>query len=395
MKTRTLYGKRVVPHHLLTYAEQIYDILLGEIQAGRWRVGERLPGLISLAREVGLGTKTVQLAYDRLKQEGYLRALGYRGTYLKSVHPLSPVVQGRLGVLLAPDQAAQPLILWYEHVILQVAARKGLAPEIRNLPDGMNPQEARRPGALFSESVFGILSLHAFLSPLRDSADHDVLPLVFLCPPYERCAPKVCADVREAYYDLTCRVIGQGHRHIVFSEDGVEPDPRQTDLHREGYLEAMREHGLPVDEKMMGASRLVRNSNLEEVSQHLRALRAPAKRVRPTAVVAGSLGRSMALVRVAPLCGVSIPGDLSVVSIGSAHLDETESIELTGMHPDFHMMVERCFVLLEEQRQPAGCNTTAWYVRMRFVPGGTLGPPATASGSSANRSPGSTGAVFT
>ncbi len=376
-----LFGKKIVPHHLLNFSEQIYDILVAEIELGRWSVNDRLPGVMSLARELGFGTKTVQSAYDKLKQDGYVNTLGYRGTYLKTRHPQAPVAAGKIGVLISRDQEAQPLILWYEHVILLWARRKNLLTEVKILPEGLDPVSIHRKGALFEEDFVGIISLTPFRMPVRYGEMDDAVPLVFLCPPFERCSPKVCADIRDAYYDLTCRLIRYGHTRIVFSEDSVEPEARQTAMHREGYLEAMKEHGLNVDMELLKTSRSVRNSDLSSVANHLRAIVAPKVRQRPTAVVAGSLGRGMVLARVAPHEGVQVPEDLSIVTIGSDHLDARSGRQITGMLPDFDQMAEMCLTLLEQQKKTGKSDFTAIHVRMHFLPGDTIrrlpdNPPA-------------------
>ena len=367
---RVLFGKKIVPHHMLNYAEQVYDILVGEIELGRWKVNERLPGVINLAKELNFGTKTIQTAYDRLKSEGYVRTLGYRGTFLKSTHPRSKKkTSEKIGVLVSPEQTGDPLILWYEHVILLGARRQGLVTEVKVLPPDAEVPSANRRDSVFGADCAGIISLTPF-RPARRYGEHPGdLPLVFLVPPYEPCAPKVSADVREAYYELTCRVIRAGHRNIVFSEDSIEPDPRQTDMHREGFLTAMNEHGLAVDETLIQDARRVVNSDLATVSAHLRRLAAGGARSRPTAVVAGSLGRAMALVRVGPLEKVDIPEDLSVVSIGT---DDTSGCKITGMLPDFDHMVDTCLGMLERQRKHGRSDYTGVDIRMHFVPGQTL-----------------------
>lgn len=367
---RVLFGKKIVPHHMLNYAEQVYDILVGEIELGRWKVNERLPGVINLAKELNFGTKTIQTAYDRLKSEGYVRTLGYRGTFLKSTHPRSKKkTSEKIGVLVSPEQTGDPLILWYEHVILLGARRQGLVTEVKVLPSGTATPTSNRRDALFGAECAGIISLTPFRPARRYGEQVDDLPLVFLVPPYESCAPKVSADVREAYYELTSRVIRAGHRRIVFSEDSIEPDPRQTEMHREGFLAAMAEHGLPVDDKLMQDARAVVNSDLATVSAHLRHMAGRGAKNRPTAVVAGSLGRAMALVRVSPLEKVDIPGDLSVVSIGT---DETSGRKITGMLPDFDHMVDTCLSMLERQRKHGRSDYTGVDIRMHFVPGQTL-----------------------
>jgi DNA-binding LacI/PurR family transcriptional regulator len=372
-KNRVLFGKKIVPHHMLNYAEQIYDILVAEIELGRWGVNERLPGVIHLARELEFGTKTIQTAYDRLKQDGYIHTLGYRGTYLTSQHPLQTAASGgKIGVLVSEEQTGQPLILWYEHVILQFARRRNLVTEVRTLPNDIAASEVNRRGVVFGEDVIGIISLTPFRMPVRFGDAGKTLPVAFLCPPYEPCVPKVCADVREAYYDLTARLIRSGHRNIIFSEDSIEPDPRQTIMHREGYLEAMCDHGLPVDQGLLNASRRVDNARLPTVTEHLKAIMKKNRAGRPTAVVAGSLGRSTVLSRIAPLHHIAIPADLSIVSIGSAHINGDSGPQLTGMLPDFDLMVEHCLSMLQQQRTSGKCDHTAIQVRMHFVPGDTM-----------------------
>jgi DNA-binding LacI/PurR family transcriptional regulator len=370
-KPRILYGKKIVPHHMLNYAEQIYDILVGEIEQGRWDINERLPGVISLARDLGFGTKTVQTAYNRLKEDGYVTTRGYRGTYLKSRHP-NEGAMGKIGVLVSEEQTGQALILWYEHVILEHARRSNLVTQVKVMPSGMDPAEVARKSAVFSDDVAGIISLTAFRTALRYADTPDALPLVFLCPPFEQAAPRVSADVQEAYYDLTSRLIRCGHTRIVFSEDSIEPDPRQTRMHREGYMQAMQDHGLDVDHDVIKASRKVNNDEPDTVIRHIREIAELDEAKRPTAVVAGSLGRSMVLTRLAPRKGISIPQDLSIVSIGSAHIDGDKDRRITGMLPDFDRMIALCMELLEQQREDGKSNIAHIHVRMHYLPGDTL-----------------------
>jgi len=357
---------------MLNFAEQLYDILVGEIELGRWKINERLPGVIQLAKELGFGTKTIQTAYDRLKQEGYVNTLGYRGTYLKSQHPQANDVAGKIGVLVSEDQTGQPLILWYEHVILLQARRKNLLIEVKVLPASMDIRKADERGLLFGDDVSGIISLTPFILPIRYGDANNTLPIVFLCPPFERCVPKVCADVREAYYDLTSRVIRNGYKRVLFSEDRVESDPRQTQMHLQGYMEAMKEHRLPVDTALLKASAGVNNDDLQTVVDHLKAIMKLDRSEGDTAIVGGSLGRSMALTRVAPLLKIEIPQDLSIVSIGSALIKGETGRQITGMLPDFDRMVEMCFTLLEQQKLTGKSEFTKIHFRMHFLPGDTL-----------------------
>ena len=371
-KARTLFGKNLVPHHLLNFSEQLYDILVGEIELGRWQINERLPGVIQLAKDLDFGTKTIQTAYDRLKREGYVKALGYRGTFLKSRHPQASSASGKVGVLISPEQTDDPLTLWYQHVILQTAKKRNLVPETKVLPVHLAASEINRRGQLFGEDVLGIISLTPWRMPIRFGDTEGSIPVVFLLPPFETGAPKVCADIQEAYYELTTRVIRYGHRRVLFSEDSIEPDPRQTEIHRQGYVQAMRENGLEVDEPLIRSSQAVNNSHLPSVTAHLQDIFKTTKHLGPTAVVAGSLGRAMAMVRAAQTAGIRVPEDIGIVSIGSAPIEGDPTNQTTGMLPDFDAMAEMCMQLLEQQKEKARADFTEVRFRMHFIRGSTL-----------------------
>ena len=371
-KIRTLFGKKLLPHHMLNFSEQLYDILVREIELGRWQLNERLPGVIQLARELDFGTKTIQTAYDRLKREGYVRALGYRGTFLKSRHPQASAAAGKLGVLISPEDTDDPLTLWYQHVILQTAKKRNLIPETKVLPVHLAAADINRRGRLFGDDVLGILSLTPWQMAVRFGEAEGALPVAFLLPPFAAGRPKVCADIEEAYHELTTRVIRYGHRCVIFSEDSVEPDPRQSEMHRRGYLQAMRENDMETEESLLCASQSVNNNHLSSVTGHLREILWKGKSAGPIAVVAGSLGRAMALSRAALAEGVRIPEELGIVSIGSAPVEGDPHRQITGMLPDFDAMTEMCMEMIQQQRDRGRSDFTEVKFRMHFIRGHTL-----------------------
>lgn len=367
-----LLGHKIVEHHQMTFEQQIRDVFVEEIHAGRWKIGERLPGILALAKEAGFGTKTMHNAFEKLKEEGYIESRGNRGTYLKSFSPTKKS-QGSIGVLLTEEQRDMQLILWYQHIILEAADKRDYITQFKVLPEGLDPRKALLPGVLFNEEVKGIISLTPFDALLPFSDEQSRIPYVFLCPPYETCTPKVTADVEYAYYELTHRMIDAGHNRLTFSYESVEMDRRQAELHLAGFRRAMSERGLPVDESLLERSMDLRNKeDLVGVTDYLKHLVGISEENRPTAIVCGSLGRTTVLTSVAPLCGVSIPEQLSVASIGSAPIPGKEHKLMTGMLPDFDRMMDACFNVLSEYGQPGGVSKTSVYMVLNFVPGQTL-----------------------
>lgn len=59
---------------------QLYDRVLAAIAAGTLSPGDRLPSARALAKELGVARGTIELAYSLLTSEGYLLALGQKGT---------------------------------------------------------------------------------------------------------------------------------------------------------------------------------------------------------------------------------------------------------------------------------------------------------------------------
>ncbi|MFJ4112362.1 PLP-dependent aminotransferase family protein [Pseudomonas sp. NPDC089758] len=59
---------------------QLYDRVLAAVAAGTLSPGDRLPSARAMAKDLGVARGTVELAYSLLASEGYLLALGQKGT---------------------------------------------------------------------------------------------------------------------------------------------------------------------------------------------------------------------------------------------------------------------------------------------------------------------------
>ena len=64
---------------------QMYQFIKGEIVLGRLRSGERLPSIRRAAEESGLSVTTVNLAYEQLETEGYVRSRPQSGFYVSEL----------------------------------------------------------------------------------------------------------------------------------------------------------------------------------------------------------------------------------------------------------------------------------------------------------------------
>ena len=64
--------------------EQLYRHIIGEIEAGRLKSGEKLPSKRALCAHLSISQSTVETAYGMLTAEGYLRAQAKSGYYVSA-----------------------------------------------------------------------------------------------------------------------------------------------------------------------------------------------------------------------------------------------------------------------------------------------------------------------
>jgi len=64
---------------------QIAELLARQLQAGFWRVGERLPTEAELSRQLGVAVGTLRKALALLEEQGALERIQGSGTYVKQV----------------------------------------------------------------------------------------------------------------------------------------------------------------------------------------------------------------------------------------------------------------------------------------------------------------------
>jgi LacI family transcriptional regulator len=132
------------------------------------------------------------------------------------------------------------------------------------------------------------------------------IPFVPVTPLYEAAnVPSVRMDERLAAYQLTQHLIAYGHRRIGFLRG--RPNHAGAQLRLEGFEQAMREAGLPIDPALVevGEFRYFFTIPLAQ-----RMLLRPD---RPTAVFASNDEMAAAVIKVAHELEMKLPEELSVV----------------------------------------------------------------------------------
>lgn len=111
-------------------------------------------------------------------------------------------------------------------------------------------------------------------------------------------------DDTKASEEITNLLIGLGHERIAFING--PRDQAASGLRYQGYLRAMKSHGLAVDPELVCAGDFVFASGVEAANKLL------SRRVRPTAVFAGNDDMALGVLAAAQRLGLAVPGDLSI-----------------------------------------------------------------------------------
>jgi len=143
---------------------------------------------------------------------------------------------------------------------------------------------------------------------------------------------------------MTRHLIDLGHRRIAF----VRGHPNQTAsrLRYEGYVQALRDSDLPLDERLVAQGYFTYHSGLDAADQLL------SLRQRPTAIFASNDDMAAAAIAVAHRQGLDVPRDLTIVGFDDTALATTVWPPLTTIRqPVSEMSREAVSILLDAVRR--------------------------------------------
>ncbi len=371
-----LFGHPIKPTFRLTLAEQVYDALCREVHAGRWQIGDRLPGTSALANMSGLSHNVIQRALEALRDDGYVRMENRRGTFLKATLPKGTPPRGVIGIAMTPGEEVGSsqydyIYLSRIHAIIKEATERAYTTEVVSLEeDGEWAGIDSRDGP-FGDRVAGIFCLHAFPRMLPPTLESGRIPMVFLEPPPGICRPSVYHDGFLAVYQAARAALQAGHSRVLLYCG--RPHPHYgINVSIEGYKRAMQEAGVQYSEEAIQTS-------LQHKEGDLAGIRAFIEKYNDaTAIVSVTSATGRRLVSVCDVLGIDVPGDISIVSQASAPMRGTDSsLILSGSKALPTNTIREGFSILDELI--AGQDTGRGEVLLRpgFVQGHSLAPPNT------------------
>jgi LacI family transcriptional regulator len=150
--------------------------------------------------------------------------------------------------------------------------------------------------------------------------------------------PTVDSDNLRGARLATEHLIELGHRRIAMLTG--RPDLQSAQLREQGYREAMRDAGIPVDETLLATGAYEAGVSADAAHRLLTGVRPP------TAVFAGNDQSAIAVITVAIELGLRVPADLSVVGFDNVPEAALSVPPLTTVEQPIHEMGRRAIELL-------------------------------------------------
>lgn len=316
---------------------EIYDQLKTRISGGALQPGERIYSENELMQMFSVSRQTVRQALARLEAEGLAVRRRGSGTYVGAqAGQKSAAVRSRQIAVVTTyiDEYIFPKII---KSIEETICESGYTIQVAFTHNSVE-MERRILRRLADENIVSGLIIESTKSALpnpntglyRELMDKGV-PVLFLNSYYPGLqAPHVSMDDRQAGKTATEFLIQKGHQKIgaVF-----KADDGQGHLRYQGYMEALLEAGLDIQEDSI---RWITTGDVEEMgrekSRYLEKMR------EVTACVCYNDTVAAKLMEICGAEGICIPRDLSVMGIDDADISRDLPVPLTTVHNPLHRL---------------------------------------------------------
>lgn len=355
-------GSRMPQWSPLATSTQLANYLRDEIQRGRW--GTRMPGVIRLARELGVARNSVEAALRQLEKDGLLRPRGQgRGREIVTDGHGAGAQQLRVGILAyEPADRTAPDTLELLHELEEA----GHAPLIASKTMAEMGHRADRVARLVEQTELDAWVVFAGSRPVLTWFAESSLPVFAYAGRARRLAiasmvPDKITPLRQALR----RLVELGHRRVVFlvREERRKPEPGFAER---AFLEELQALGIPT-----GSYNL---PDWEETIDGFHAGLDELFRVTPpTALIVDEMPFVVATLQFCLRRGIRIPDDLSLMCGDPNPAFDWCQPSVAHIAWD-HRPILRRIVRWANNVSKGREDRRKSYSTAKFVEGGTIGP---------------------
>jgi GntR family transcriptional regulator of arabinose operon len=319
---------------------EVFSALKREIQAGRWKRGDRLPSEAELIGRFGVSRITISRAVRDLQQAGLVERRAGSGTFIRGASASAALTFGLLIPDLGETEIFEPICQGImaspharEHALIWGAADAQAASKAERAWRLCAQYIDRRVSGVFFAPLESAADTHHWNERIGRALDDARIPLVLLdrtLGPYPDAGRHdlVGIDNRRAGFVVTSHLLGLGARRVAFV---AEPHAASTvDARAAGYREALFVRGVPVELALV--------SRLDPADRE--AVGALMRSARPDAAACANDRTAAGLMRTLLALGYRIPDDVRLAGIDDVEYAQMLPVPLTTLRQPTHQIGE-------------------------------------------------------
>ncbi len=301
-----------------------------------------------IARKLGINVSTVSRALrgldgvsPELKQQ--IERLAEEGGYRPNPFAVSLRFDTtRIIGIVVPDIAYNH----NAHIVKSIEAEARKAGYMCIITDSNdnNEKETDCLELLINMHVEGII-----ICPAQDTTDFSYLlrlrqahmPIVFFDRAPDVGISSVIINDAASAHEATSTFIDSGARRIAFL--GGSNQLKQTSDRKHGYLEALREHGIPISTELVKCHHISFNSGLSDT---LELLQLPEP---PDAILASHGLLAISALQAVTSCGLRIPEDVAIIGYMTDWVSEMSHPRISFVRQNLKEIGAKAFRLLLDQ----------------------------------------------
>jgi len=295
--------------------EEVYTALASEIETGGYKTGDRFYTISEVSEKFMVSPITSRKALSVLAGKNIVIQKPRLGTIIKHAgrkkKQISFFIPGKENAM---DFGSLPLI-YYEILkgAIQEASKEGFEIEFMKEEDFFKNGRTE-PLLIFYSGENLCAALNASGRRKNDFVLlHSPKPLMDF--------HTVRHNLRKAAYAATAHLLSRGHERIGFISGSLK---KESSLPRfEGYLDALKEKGMPLDLQMIRETSGQRKDTINVMERFL------SEEKPPTAIFAGNDTRALDVLEYCRLKTIKVPEELAVCGIDNIYESQISEPALT------------------------------------------------------------------
>lgn len=331
---------------IMSKANQVKELLLSEIESGKYTEGDRLPSDNVLMRELKVSRNTVREALSFLTTEGHVIRIQGKGTYVTNKQSAElDIDRGMIHIISRDEhgsQEANPFVSELLRGSLKAVEEKPVAIKLTTFTGDDWFLPPQRLDAICAEKPRGVM-LAAFpvTANIVKQFHQRNIPCCSLGTPAEGVdIPYIEIDHYQAIQEAVNHLVAKNHRKIVLIHGTQHKPSGQARIN--GFRDALKKAGIPFKTDMLQNVKMADYHSAKQTVMNLLE-----KKVDFTALIVYGDYATLSAIQELTRHQLSVPDDISLIMYGGFEWAcRACGMQITRIKQPFHEVGKKAVELL-------------------------------------------------